>query len=423
MRRGAWRRIGRWTNDLQEPLVDRIIQFDAYRNALLGAAWSAGNTPILSFSLQESPSASLYMPTFPLAWVDREKPDVMLRIGTPLATVQLPGNFLSAGDGAPESFITSQGDTVSLSISLRTPSELPAAITAVTGGRPVLDLSLLRNGAPVDWSNPDAPVTVGIPYRPGAEEQAHPERIVIWYVDGSGRATLVPSCRYDAISGMVRFQTTHFSTYAVGYQTASSGYADLSASWARSQVEGLKLRGGLGWVEGNRFEPNRHVTRGEFVRLLLTALGLDVQGSAASTDSGAITRTATAGAAAGAKRRFADVAPARSDAAAIERAAALGIVLGSDGNRFHPDTAISRQDMAVICARAMRCTSAVLKATDARTLNPFRDQAQIGPHARDGLALLVANGILVGSEGNLMPKSNVSRAQAAVIAWRLLVMQ
>ena len=34
-----------------------------------------------------------------------------------------------------------------------------------------------------DWSNPDAPVTVSIPYTPTAAELANPESIVIWYIE------------------------------------------------------------------------------------------------------------------------------------------------------------------------------------------------------------------------------------------------
>lgn len=66
-------------------------------------------------------------------------------------------------------------------------------------------------------NNPNAPVTIAIPYVPTAEELNHPELIVVWYIDGKGNVMPVPNGRYDAATQTVVFQTTHFSTYAVTF--------------------------------------------------------------------------------------------------------------------------------------------------------------------------------------------------------------
>ena len=77
------------------------------------------------------------------------------------------------------------------------------------------------DGKQTEWNNPSAPVTVSIPYKPTAAELANPESIVIWYIDGSGRAVSVPNGHYDAATGTVTFETTHFSLYTITYNPVS----------------------------------------------------------------------------------------------------------------------------------------------------------------------------------------------------------
>lgn len=119
---------------------------------------------------------------------------------------------IAAGDGRIAEITIGEGDK----------SALPEVVQAALGDRPLIQLSLSINGRQTDWDNPGAPVTVSIPYTPTAEELAHPESIVIWYIDGSGSVVTIPNGHYDPLSGTVVFDVTHFSDYAVAYNKLSS---------------------------------------------------------------------------------------------------------------------------------------------------------------------------------------------------------
>lgn len=89
----------------------------------------------------------------------------------------------------------------------------------------------------MNWSNPNAPVTVSIAYTPTPDELKYPENIVVWYIDGQNNPVSVPSGRYDAATGRVTFEVDHFSKYAVAFsykafsdQTSVAGYARASAA-------------------------------------------------------------------------------------------------------------------------------------------------------------------------------------------------
>jgi len=106
----------------------------------------------------------------------------------------------------------------------------------------VVELKLISDNKIIEWNNPDAPVTISAPYTPTKEELADPEHITVWYLDGEGNIVEVPSGRYDPATGMVTFNTTHFSHYAVAYVTRI--FDDLeSAVWAKESIEILASKG------------------------------------------------------------------------------------------------------------------------------------------------------------------------------------
>jgi hypothetical protein len=89
------------------------------------------------------------------------------------------------------------------------------------------------DGEQIDWNNPDAPVTVSIPYTPTEEELAHPESIVVRYIDGYSPSSMLT--RGEFIVMLMRAYgiepdmnpTDNFSdagnTYYTGYLAAQKG--------------------------------------------------------------------------------------------------------------------------------------------------------------------------------------------------------
>ncbi len=95
--------------------------------------------------------------------------------------------------------------------------------------------------------------------------------------------------------------------------------------------------------------------------------------------------------------------------AAIEEAVALGFVKGYEDNTFQPEGKVTRAQLAVILAGA-------LKLNQAENVSYTPDQADIPGYAVEAVAQVRAAGLLVGDDdGAFRPNANLTRAELAVI--------
>ncbi|MDD4401916.1 MAG: cell wall-binding repeat-containing protein [Desulfitobacteriaceae bacterium] len=167
-----------------------------------------GRTVITMPSIPDVDTYSLGIPVPDLSTTDNQS---ILTINTDSGSLTVPSNMLTGVKGTA-------GSKAQLTIGQGDKTNLPKDIQTAIGNRPLIQLTLSIDGNQTDWSNPNAPVTVSIPYTPTAEELARPEHITVWYIDGSGRASSMNG-QYDPVSGTVTFTTTHFSYYAVVYDS------------------------------------------------------------------------------------------------------------------------------------------------------------------------------------------------------------
>ena len=188
-----------------------------------------------------------------------------LTLRTDAGSIVLPADML-ADRGAT-------GKTAELSIAAGDKTALPEAVKASIGNRPLIRLTLAIDGKQTDWYNPKAPVTVSIPYTPSAAELVNPESIIVWYIDGNGNVEPVPNGRYDAATGTVNFSTTHFSDFAVAYTIVS--FTDVPASdWYGKAVGFIAARGITTGTGDGQFNPEGKLTRGQFLVMLMRAYGI-----------------------------------------------------------------------------------------------------------------------------------------------------
>lgn len=142
------------------------------------------------------------------------------------------------------------------------------------------------------------------------------------------------------------------------------------------------------------FMPEENVTRAEFVKLLVLSLG-----------KGESTQNAG----------FADVSENAWYYGFVNTAYELGIVNGDENGYFYPDNNITRQDMAVMIARATG------ENNEAVSEGMFSDFEEISDYAKSSVLKLCEKGIVSGMEnGMFSPKSTATRAQAAQIIYNLL---
>jgi len=122
---------------------------------------------------------------------------------------------------------------------------------------------------------------------------------------------------------------------------------------------------------------------------------------------------------------FTDVARGDWHHDVIGTASAYGLIRGFEDGRFAADERITREQAMVIIAQAMALTG--LQGTwpdpsENGLLQSFADAAQISGWAVRGVADSVQAGIVSGrDQGFLAPQDHLSRAEAAVLVYRLLV--
>jgi len=156
--------------------------------------------------------------------------------------------------------------------------------------------------------------------------------------------------------------------------------------WARGAIETLAARGIVVGFPDGTFRPGAPVTRAEFVKMLVLTLGLHPGGSTA----------------------FADVPASAWYAPYVAAALHAGILEGLTPTTFGPGAHLTREEMAVLIARALR-----LRQTTALR---FRDAAEIAPWARLGIEETVAAGYVDGfPDGTFRPLDAATRAQAAKV--------
>ena len=104
---------------------------------------------------------------------------------------------------------------------------------------------------------------------------------------------------------------------------------------------------------------------------------------------------------------------------AVGRAKAAGIAQGAD-NKFMPQNNITRQELITLAYRAFEKAGYIEAVTDTSVLDEFNDNAQIADYARNAMAAMVSAGIIKGSDGNVNPTGNATRAEAAAMCQRLM---
>ncbi|HWR55621.1 MAG TPA: S-layer homology domain-containing protein [Negativicutes bacterium] len=364
------------------------ISSTALNAALASAVQDSAGKKTVEITVPPVQGASGYETSLPASALSSGT-DTQVAINTAVANVTLPGNMLS-GTG-----IT--GDA-GLTIGTGDKSNLPDDVKAAIGDRPLIQLSLSVDGKQTDWNNPDAPVTVSVPYTPTAEELANPESVVVWYIDGKGNVVSVPNGRYDPATGTVIMDVTHFSDYAVVYNQVR--FNDVTAgAWYYKPVSFIAAREiTTGTGDGN-FSPEARLTRGQFLVMLMKAYGIepDVNGAANFVDAGSTYYT---GYLAAAKR--------------------LGISGGVGDNLFAPEKEITRQEMFTLLYNGLKTVGQLPQGDVGKKLSGFSDAGQVASWAQEAMALLVKTGTVSGSAGKLTPLSTTTRAEMAQVLYNLL---
>ncbi|MFD0619966.1 LamG-like jellyroll fold domain-containing protein [Paenibacillus sp. GCM10027629] len=210
-------------------------------------------------------------------------------------------------------------------------------------------------------------------------------------VSYQGKTTVVEVTGYEKESGGVTSPDP---------ETSTPIFVDIdNHAWAKLAIETLANQGIIKGTSATTFEPGKKITRADFVTLLVRALGLKAEIS----------------------ENFQDVDQSDYYYEALGIVKVLGIAKGTGEGMFNPKEEISRQDMMVLVVRALQVGGKWEPNGSASDLNSFADASDIAGYAVDAVAALVQEGIITGrGEGLISPNATTTRAEVAVIVYRLM---
>lgn len=168
-------------------------------------------------------------------------------------------------------------------------------------------------------------------------------------------------------------------------------FSDTENNWAEDQINELAEAGIIKGYEDGTFRPGEPVTRAQIVTLLARLMKWPpAQGQLS----------------------FKDQVPAWAKDA-VAAAVARGVVKGYPDQKFWPDRPVTRAEMSVILAQAVKLPSSSAPLD-------FKDAQKVPQWAREAVSRVVSAGVIKGYEGNLLkPEANLTRAEMAAIIKRL----
>ena len=209
------------------------------------------------------------------------------------------------------------------------------------------------------------------------------------------------------LKGYDKFKANNFEGFVNISEIKDLNSLDQSdLSWAKPAVMDALYNGQLKGYEDNTLRLNGNVTRAEFARMLVQLRGESVKE-------------------ADLKENFSDVKPSDWFYKDVATLASLGIVKGDGNGTFRPDDTITRQEAAVMIAKAInggkdvdKFDATTGKAIDTETT--FTDDEAIAIWADGAVNALKENGVINGyNEGknkfSFKPENKITRAESIVM--------
>ncbi len=304
-----------------------------------------------------------------------------------------------------ESLKSNEDETVSIEVKALTKDDntlTEAQKTAIPDDAVVLDFSIIKTNTKTgektqiskfgkDAKGTDKKAKVTVPYKLKSGDD--PKKLTVFYVDDKGNLKN-KKAKYDEETGSITFETEHFSKYIIKNNVVT--FADVAQGfWGKDYIESMAAKGIINGKSADSFDPQGDVTRAEFAKLVATAIGLTIEESTSD---------------------FTDVAEDAWYAKYVAAASNAGIVNGYTDGTFKPNEKITREQMAVMIARALGedVPANVANFTD------FDDKADISDYALESIAIAVRAELMNGKDGNKIdPKGYATRAESATVIYRL----
>ncbi|SMF69629.1 chitinase [Paenibacillus uliginis N3/975] len=219
------------------------------------------------------------------------------------------------------------------------------------------------------------------------------------FIPGSNELRPVPTVFKVNADGTVTVEMKTKGSGMYALIKTNYNFLDATKGWLQKDVHLAAAKLIASGESANIFGVNKSATRAEVVSMIVRGLGI-VPDSTSSA--------------------FKDVDVKSKYAGDIAAASKLGLIQGKTKDTFDPDGLVTRQEIAVMLANAMKYAGKTGEAK-AGVLGHFVDQSAISSYAKSSVAFIVQEQIMNGvSKTRLDPQSNVTKAQTAVSVMRML---
>ncbi len=408
--------------DGQTALTIELSEGDVKKGFELLADASTGTPQTVTIAVtQSSDLLEVKLPAASLLAGASASSDAKLVITTGTASYELPVTLLDVEQLAASLGVKVEELTVAVKLNQVSPDTAQALSESAANSKlqlvgPAIDFAIEVSGggkqmAVSDFGRTYVERSITVP-----GELSVSQATVLRYEPATGHFSFVPA-RFQAEGGKtkVTFKRNGNSIYTVARFTRV--FSDVSAHWAKADIEFLASKTIISGYTDTAFAPNRTITRAEFAAILTRALALTEAGASAP---------------------FSDVISGSWYEGAVAAASNAKLVSGFSDGTFRPGETITREQMAVMIANALTfaqraavasqsdidadASSVTVTEADADVpLTTFTDAAAISPWARGAVAAAVEASIISGfSDGSFQPAKNATRAEAAVMIRRLL---
>ena len=219
-----------------------------------------------------------------------------------------------------------------------------------------------------------------------------------------GKVTL----RYKAYGASDSVSYSGTLTLTVTEKSKSAKFSDVSASsysWAADSVDFLYYEG-IAQGSSGKYNPATNITRGDFMLMLYRAFLEDEYEDYNVTSN------------------FPDVVKGTTSYSqetyqAVGVAKHLGIAQGTNG-KYNPKAYITREEAMTLIYRTLDEVDYSMSYESSNDTSDFKDYSSVASYAKTAISDLIEHGVVVGNNGKINPKSNITRAEMAVILHRVL---